>query len=108
MALRKLGVPDALVEIIKSFHCNMKARVRVDGELLDEIEVNTSLHQGCMMAPTLFSMYACVVVKRWLEGVESVEGSGTHILYKLNQQLLHGSIRNAREMLLIKGSLQIM
>ena len=34
ITLRKLGVPDLLVDIIKSFHTNMEARIRVDGELL--------------------------------------------------------------------------
>ena len=29
--------------IIKSFHTNMRARVRVDGKLLEEIEVNNGL-----------------------------------------------------------------
>ena len=37
------GVPDVLVDIIRSFHSNMKARIKVDGELLEEIEVNRGL-----------------------------------------------------------------
>ena len=45
-ALKKLGVPDVLVGIIKSFHINMRARVRVDGELLEEIELNNGQRQG--------------------------------------------------------------
>ena len=32
VALRKLGVPDLLVDIIRSFHTGMEARIRVDGE----------------------------------------------------------------------------
>ena len=58
-ALKKLRVPEVLVCIIKSFHTNMRARVRVDGELLEEIEVNNGLQQGCTMAPILFNLYAC-------------------------------------------------
>ena len=46
VALRKLGVPDLLVDIIRSFHTSMEARIRVDGELLEEIEVNNGLRQG--------------------------------------------------------------
>ena len=51
VVLRKLGVPDLLVDIIRSFHTNMKARIRVDGELLEEIEVNNGLRQGCTDGP---------------------------------------------------------
>ena len=54
LALRKLGVP-VLIDIIRSFHDNMNASIRVDGELLEEIEVNNGLRQGCSMPPTLFN-----------------------------------------------------
>ena len=47
MVLSKLGVPDVLVEIVMSFQSNMQARVWVDGELLEEIEVTNGLRQGC-------------------------------------------------------------
>ena len=45
-ALRKLGVPDFIIGIVKSLHEGMKACVWVGGELLDEIEVNNGLRQG--------------------------------------------------------------
>ena len=61
LALKKLGVPDTLIDIIRSFHDNMNASIRVDGELLEEIEVNNGLRQRCSMAPTLFNLYAYVV-----------------------------------------------
>lgn len=70
MALQKLGVPDVLIDIIKSFHTDMQAKVRVDGQLLEEISVNNGLRQGCTMAPSLFNLYACVVAERWMETVE--------------------------------------
>ena len=47
------------------------------------------------MAPTLFKMYACVVLERWPEKVEGVEGIGTHILYKLDQQLFRRNTTGA-------------
>ena len=31
--LKKLGVPDILVDIIQSFYADMEAKIRVDGEL---------------------------------------------------------------------------
>ena len=64
-ALKKLGLPDALVIIIKSFHQNMTANVKVDDELLEGIYVRNGLRQGCTLAPTLFNLYACLVAERW-------------------------------------------
>ena len=101
--LKKLGVPEVLVEIVKSFHTDMQARVRVDGELLDDIEVNNGLRQGCTMAPTLFNLYACAVAERWMERVREVESAGTQILYKLDQKLFRRSTRKASEVCLHKG-----
>ena len=49
--------PDILIDIIRSFHDNMNASIRVDGELLEVIEVNNGLRQGCSKAPTLFNLY---------------------------------------------------
>ena len=90
IVLKKLGVPDLLVEIIRSFHTNMKARIRVDGELLEEIGVNNGLCQGCTMAPILFNLYAGVVAERWTEAVHDVEDVGVELLYKLDQQRFLG------------------
>ena len=95
MAMKKLGVPDVLIDIMRAFHEKMEARVRIGEEMLDEIEVTNGLRQGCTMAPTLFNMYACVVLERWPEKVEGVEGIGTHILYKLDQQLFRRNTTGA-------------
>ena len=62
MAMKKFGVPGHLIDVVKSFHEGMEARVWVGGELLEEIEVRNGLRQGCTMAPTLFKLYACSVV----------------------------------------------
>ena len=53
----------------------------MDGELLEEIEVNNGLRQGCTMAPTLFNFYASVVAERWKEAVHDEEDVGTCMLY---------------------------
>ena len=37
------GVPEDVVKLVKSFYEDMKARVRVDGELLEEIKVINGL-----------------------------------------------------------------
>ena len=88
VALRKLGVLDLLVDIIKLFHTGMEAKIRVDGELLEKIEVNNGLKHGCTMAPTLFNLYAGVVAKKWTGAVQDMKDVGVKLLYKLDQQLV--------------------
>ncbi len=66
------------------------------------IEVNHGLQQGCMMLPLCLT-YVCVMAERWLDRIQDKEDVGTCVLYKLDQQLFHGSTRNACE----RGSLQM-
>ena len=90
-------MPDTLIDIIRALHDNMKASIRVDGELLEEIEVNNGLRQGCSMASTLFNLYTCVVGERWLSRVAEMEDAGSYLRYKFDQQLYRRYTRNASE-----------
>ena len=49
------------------------------------------------MAPTLFKLYACAVVERWLSRVNDTDGVGTHILFKHDQQLPEGILETQVE-----------
>ena len=93
-ALEKLGVPNNVVNLIRSFHDGMKTQISINGELVDEkIDVDNGLRQGCTMAPTLFNLYACLMVERWEARVEDIEGAGTCLLYKYNGKLFQRSTR---------------
>ena len=58
-ALGKLGVPGSLIELIRSFHCDMQAQIRLNDTMLDPIDISNGLRQGCSMAPVLFNLYSC-------------------------------------------------
>ena len=47
------------------------------------------------MVPTLFNLYACVVIEEWLKKVKNVEEAGTHVLYRLDKQLFRRSTKGA-------------
>ena len=96
-ALEKLGVPDQIIDIIRSFHEGMQAQVRMDGELLEEIAVENGLRQGCTMAPVLFNLYACLVVERWMARMNDKEGVGTYMQCKFDHKLFRRSTRGAEE-----------
>jgi hypothetical protein len=72
--LAKLGVSEETVQLIKSFHYGMKARVHVDGAMLEKTEVQTGLGQVSCMAPVLFNLYTCLAVDRWLARAKDTEG----------------------------------
>ena len=45
----KLGVPEVLINIVRSFHENMTAQIQLDGELSEGIDVNNDLRQGLLL-----------------------------------------------------------
>ena len=55
--LEKAGCPSHFVRIIRSFHDNMKATVREGSDKSPAFEVTSGTKQGCIIAPTLFSIF---------------------------------------------------
>ena len=65
------GCPEKLVSIIQQFHSDMKAQVSVGGEPSDEFPVNHGVKQGCVLAPTLFSLYLSAVLDTMGQNINS-------------------------------------
>ena len=52
----KFGCPEKFVNIVRLFHDGMQARVKDNGEFSKPFPVTNGVKQGCVLAPTLFSM----------------------------------------------------
>ena len=102
LALVRLGVPEEIVQLIRSFHEGMKAKIRLDGSLLEHFGVRNSLRQGCCMAPVLFNLFTCLVTERWQARVEGAEGVGIALNFKYDQKLFRRYTRNANVKLLME------
>ena len=97
LALRKLGVPEKTVQLIRSFHSGMEANICVESELLEEISLENGLRQGCCMAPVLFNLYTCLLMERWAVRVEEHDGVGIQLKYKMDKKLFRKYTRNAEQ-----------
>ena len=58
-----------MVKLVKSFHHNMWATIRLDGTVTEGINVQNGVRQRCCMAPVLFNLCTCIVMERWLSKV---------------------------------------
>ena len=54
--MAKFGCPPRFIAMVRQFHGGMQARVQNDGKFSEPFEVTNGVKQGCVMAPTLFSM----------------------------------------------------
>jgi hypothetical protein len=61
--LLKLGCPAKFIEIVKQFYEGMQATVIDSGNESEPFPVTNGVKQGCVMAPTLFSvLFAAMLV----------------------------------------------
>ena len=51
------------INIVRQFHDGMQASVRDNGETLKPFPVINGVKQGCVLAPTLFSMYFTAMLR---------------------------------------------
>ena len=55
--LKKVGCPEHFVGLIRSFHDGMNVTVREGGDRSQPFGVTSGTKQGCVLAPTLFSIF---------------------------------------------------
>ena len=69
--LSKLGCPPRFVQIIRSFHDGMFCRVIENGDASDPFPVSNGVKQGCVLAPTLFSLLFAQMLSAALSQTET-------------------------------------
>ena len=80
--LGKLGCPPKLVSMIRAFHDGMQARVTGAGEASQPFKVTNGVKQGCVMAPTLFS----ILFATMLQSALGHSSAGIKIRYRMDGQ----------------------
>ena len=54
--MAKFGCPPRFIAMVRQFHDGMQTRVQNDGEFSEPLGVTNGVKQGCVIAPTLFSI----------------------------------------------------
>ena len=86
--LRKYGCPDKFTSMIESLHTGMKAKVSDGVETSDAFEVTNGVKQGCVLAPTLFSIFLSAMLDEAFRDLTK-RMSSTFITYASVDQTCH-------------------
>ena len=81
--MSKFGCPDRFVKIVRQFHEGMMARVLDDGNASKSFPVTNGVTQGCVLAPTLFSLMFSAMLTDAFKGTSP----GIPIRYRCNTKL---------------------
>ncbi|BHF61198.1 hypothetical protein SprV_0100417100 [Sparganum proliferum] len=88
--MQKFGCPERFIEMVRQLHDGMMARVTDNGAVSGAFAVTNGVKQGCVLAPTLFSlMFSAMLMDAYRD-----ERPGIRIAYRtdghlLNQQRIH-------------------
>ena len=56
--LQEMGIPDHLTCLFRNLYAGQEATVRTGHETTDWFQIGKGVHQGCILLPCLFNLYA--------------------------------------------------
>ena len=56
--LKEMGLPDHLTCLLRNLYAGQEAIVRTGHGTIDWLQIGKGLHQGCILSPCLFNLYA--------------------------------------------------
>ena len=68
--LERLGCPPTFLTIIKKLHEGQVGQVKLAGTLSDTFPISNGVKQGCILAPTLFSIFFSMILREAKEDIK--------------------------------------
>ena len=61
--LQEMGIPDHLICLLRNLYAGQKATVRTAHGTTDWFQIGKGVHQGCILSPCLFNLYAEYIMR---------------------------------------------
>ena len=61
--LKKMRIPDHLTCLLRTLYAGQEAIVRTGHETMDWFQIGKGVHQGCILSPCLFNLYAEYIMR---------------------------------------------
>ena len=91
LILERLGCPPKFQQMVIQLHENQRGQVRLNSDLSEPFPISNGVKQGCVLAPTLFSIFITMMLKQAAADLDDDEG--VYVRY-----CLHGSLFNLRRL----------
>ena len=69
--LKEMGIPDHLTCLMRNLYAGQEAIVRTEHETTDWFQIQKGFHQGCILSPCLFNLYAEYIMRN--SGLEETQ-----------------------------------
>ena len=56
--LKEMGIPDYLTYLLRNLYAGQEATVRIRYGTMDWFQIGKGVHQGCILLPCIFNLYA--------------------------------------------------
>ena len=61
--LKEMGIPDHLTCLLRNLYAGQEATVRTGHGMMDWFQIREGVHQGCILSPCLFNLYAEYIMR---------------------------------------------
>ena len=70
--LKDMGIPDHLTCLLRNLYAGLEATVRTGHGTTDWFQIGKGVHQGCILSPCLFNLYAeCITQHAGLDEAQA-------------------------------------
>ena len=69
--LKEMGIPDHLTCLLRNLYVNQEATIRTRHETTDWFQIGKGVHQGCILSPYLYNLYAEYIMRN--SGLEEAQ-----------------------------------
>ena len=69
--LKEMGIPDPLTCLLRNLYASQEATVRTGHGTTDWFQIGRGVHQGCILSPCLFNLYAEYLMQTGLEETQA-------------------------------------
>ena len=74
--LKEMGIPDHLTCLLWNLYAGQEATVRTKHRMTDWFQIGKGVHQGCILSPCLFNLYAEYIMRN--AGLEKAQSGIKH------------------------------